>query len=544
MGLLDAILGKGGQSLSKKTGPWKISETPGEGWYGTSTSSAGVHVDPDSALSLSAVFAAANLLSRVLGSLPLQVYRQWGREKETAATHPAYRLLHTRPNWEMSSGVFRRVMEWNRLLWGGAYASISWAGNGKPAALHPIEGWRVQPDRREDGALFYKVDGTREVEPEDIISVPNITTDGTTCKSFVDYALESLGLGMAAQEFAGRLFGQGAKPGGVLHHKGNPDRKAREEMRESWERAHGGPGNAGRTAVLWGAWEYQAEDGTFAPEEAQLLETRRFTTEEVARWFGVPPHLLADLARATFSNIEEQGINFIVYSIGPTLVDYEQEYDWKLLDAPRVYSKHNVNALMRGSSAQRSAFYSSMFNMGAMTVNEIRELEDMNPTDGGDVHFIPANNMAPLPSVAFPPAAPPAPGPAPAPAPTPAPAPAASMARQDLLRSTLDRLMRVEANAVKRAAAKPDSLLSWMDEFYLSHQDRMMQVLGPVLAVAVPGADAATCSGAWCQASRESILTAAEVERKDFQLSIERLLSTWGESRIRDTIGSLEELMQ
>ena len=406
------------RALGRVWGPWPISQVPGEVFAGPQ-SSAGVSVSGEDCLSLSAVFAGVNLLSRVVGSLPLSCYRRWGRSREHAITHPAYRLLHSSPNPEMSSATFRRTLEWHRLLGGNAYAQVQWAGNGKAVALWPVEPWRVRPKRREDGSLYYEIDGGKsEAEPEDMIHVPLVSGDGVTGRSFLDFAVESLGLGLATQQFAASYFGNGARAGAVLEHPGNPTAEARKEMRRSWAERHQGAAKAGATAVIWGGWKY-IPDGGHSPEASQLVEQRRFTTEEVSRWLGIPPHLLRDLSRATFSNIEQQNLDFLAYSLGPVLVDYEQEFDRKLLSPPEVYCKHNVGGLLRGDSAARSAYYREMYHIGALSVNEIRELEERNPVDGGDVHFAPLN-MAPLPTVAFPPAPPlaiPVAEPVPAPAP-------------------------------------------------------------------------------------------------------------------------------
>lgn len=493
--------------LARVVGSWKISETPGA-VFAAPQSSAGVPVTEQDSLSLSAVFAGVNLLSRVVGSLPLTVYRRWGRAKEPALTHPAYRLLHTSPNPEMTSATFRRTLEWHRLLGGNAYASVQWAGNGKPVALWPVEPWRVRPKRRDDGSLYYELDGGKQqVEPEDMLHVPLVSSDGVCGRSFLDWAVESLGLGIATQQFAAAYFGNGARPGGILTHPGQVNDEQRKKMRSGWEERHRGPARAGGTAILWGGWTY-SDDGGFDPEKSQLIEQRRFTTEEVSRWLGIPPHLLRDLSRATFSNIEQQGIDFVAYSLGPTLVDYEQEFDRKLLSPPECYCKHNVGGLLRGDSAARSAFYAQMFGIGAFSVNDILELEDRNPVDGGDVHLVPLN-MAPLPQAAFPPPAAPTPAPAPQPA-APAPAPAAMRA---LLESTLARLAKVEARAVLRAAEKPGRFLAWLDEFYPAHQATLTEAIAPVsracvallgLTSGVPGPE--QLAARWCLRSRETLL--------------------------------------
>lgn len=515
--------------VREKLASWStpVSQTPGVTW--APSSSAGVEVDAEKALSLSAVFAAVALLSRVTGSLPLAVYRREGRAKEHATTHPAYRLLHTSPNPEMTASSFRRAMEWNRLLGGCGYAEVQWAGNGKPLALWPLEYWRVKPQWGEDYQLRYLIDGSRLVEGEDMLAVPLISGDGVVGRSFLDYALESIGLGIAAQECAARLFGNGAKPGGVLSHPQMVPEKTRGEMRRSWEERHGGPNRTGRTAILWGGWTYTPNDGTFAPEQSQLLESRRFTTEEVARWLGVPPHLLRDLQRSTFNNIEQQNLDFLAYSLGPTLTDYEQEYDRKLLSPPDVYSKHNVTGLLRGDAAARSSYYTQLFQIGVLSVNDIRDLEDRNPVEGGDVHFVPLA-LAPLPQVANPPPVvaetppPPAAAPAPTPATAPAPDPSGQApALRGLLAATLTRLARVEANAARRAAEKPGRFLHWLDEFTPAHRARLAEALAPGL-----GAGAAGAAERWSERSRGRLLdVAGAATPAAFAAAVEQELQAW-----------------
>lgn len=534
-GILERLLGRG-SALSRPS--YRVSEVPGA-LFGRATSPAGVPVDEESALSLSAVFAAVSLLSRVVGSLPLSVYRQSGRAREVAALHPAHRLLHSVPNPDMTAVTLRRTLEFHRLLWGNCYAEIGWDQGGNVRYLWPLEPWRVKPDRDEAGRLFYRVDGTRRVQPEDLIHVPLVSYDGVCGRSFVEYALTSLGLGLATQEFAAKLFANGARPGGILKHPNAPDPAKRAELRREWEAAHGGPYQAGRVGVLWGGWEYEPSNGTFAPEEAQLLETRRFTTEEVARWLGIPPHLLRDLSRATFSNIEHQGIDFVLYSLGPVLVDYEQELDRKLLNPPTFYCKHNVTALLRGDSAARSAYYRELFAVGAFSVNDILELEERNPIGPeGDARFVPAN-MTPLAQAV----APPEPAPAPAQPPqSPPPSPQkpddAPMraALEGLLTSTLERLARVEAQAIRRAANKPDKLFGWMDGYYPDHAARLAQALAPVLnawAVLTGRAvDPEAVASAWCEASRTALIEAAGVRPAELAGAVDALVSGWDGGRV------------
>lgn len=538
-------------ALATWSSGWRISQAEGASslWY-AQQSAAGMTVDQNTALSLSAVFGAVNVLSRLVGSLPLGVFRRIGRFKEPALTHPAYRLLHGQPNPEMTASTFRRTLEWHRLLGGNAYAEITWAGNGKPAALWPIEAYRVKPKRREDGALYYEVDGNQEIEPEDILHVPLVSSDGVTGHSFLDWACESLGLGMAAQQYAATYFGQGARPGVILRHPGNPTAEARKEMRRSWNERHQGSGKAQGTGVLWGGWEYEA-DGSADPEKSQLLEQRKFTVEEVARWLGVPAVILQALATA--GTLEQQGLQFLAFSLGPVLTDYEQEYDRKMLSPPQVYSKHNVGGLLRGDHAARGAFYGQMVQIGVYSPNDCRDLEDLNPVDGGDVHFFPLN-MVPLHIAALgPQTAPPAPAPPPAnpglpPAPPPsgqpgppvAP-PAPSQPMRAILSDTFGRLARVEQGALRRAVQKPGEFMGWLDSWYPAHEARLAEALqAPLLATGSPLAPI-DVARRWCLASRKDLLDLADQHTaKTLASGAAQLITDWARRSESETTLILE----
>lgn len=550
--ILDKILG----GLSVQRGPWPLSQTPGQLFSGRQASS-GAPVSEDDALSLSAVFSGVQLLSRVLATLPLVVYRrvrQWGRDaREQAKSNPSHWILGTEFNPEMSAVIGRRVMEFYRLLFGAGIGQIAWDGAGRAAAIWPLQTWRVKPMRDDDGTLWYQVDRERRVEAADIICVPGFTKDGVTWESFLDYAFESLGMSISAQEFAGRFFANDATPGVILKHPGNPKKQAREELRDSWNEAHAGSKNRRKTAVVWGGWDV-ADGGGLSPEDAQLLGVKAFGVVEVSRWLNIPPHLLRDLSRATFSNIEQQGIDFIVYSIGPTLKEWEQEFDRKLLSPPDVYCKHNVNALMRGDTAMRGAWYNTLLNNGVFSVNDVREYEDLNPIESGNTYFVPLN-MVPIgravaPPVAPAPAAPPPPAapadpPAPASAPYPLaaelPSPLAIPACRELLAHTLDRLARVEAHALERAAQKPGRLFAWMDEFYAAHPSRLQAALEPVANViqtAVGVAAGYRCKAGelahrWCEESRQAILSAADAPPAEFAGRVEALLAEWDDRPLR-----------
>lgn len=530
--LLDAILGN---SLATRGGSYSWSQIPGVLWGGRE-SSAGATVTEESCLSLSAVFAGVQLLSSMIGTLPLNAYRKLpGGGKDVAKTHRAQRLLHTQPNREMTSKRFRQTLEFHRLLWGNCYAEINWDMGGNPAALWVVEPWRVQQERDEDGRLYHLVDGVRRIEVEDMIHVPLISYDGVVGQAFVNFAIESLGLGLSAQEFAARFFGNGARPGGILEHAGNPKPEARKEMRDGWQAQHGGSKNSSRVAVLWGGWTFKSEGGSIPPEQSQLLETRRFQTEEVARWLNLPPHVLRDLSRSTNNNIEHQGLELVTYTIMPIAVDYEQEYDRKLLNPPDLYSKHSLEGLLRGDMAARSAWYREMANIGVYSVNMILGYEDEAPIEGGDVHLV-QGAMVPIKGIEERAAKASEPKPAPTPEqphteepptePKPALQPDVTLAKIELLGDTLRRLQTKELNAAIRAANKPGDFLKWMDEFYPKHEATLSEALATVLPLTSPD-----CTGlptAWCETSRGRWLElTGETLAGSLQDAVEREAQIW-----------------
>lgn len=476
--LLNSLLGPA--KLSRVGPSWSLLDPPS--WFsGGRQSSAGVTVTDDKAMSLSAVFAALRFLSQVVGMLPCKTYReQSDGGKRPATTHPAYRVLATSPNPAMTPTVYKQAMEFNRWMGSKACAEIQWNMGGNVAAVWPLEYWRVEV--KADDGFYFIVDGQRRVEPKDMIYVPLFTKDGLCPKPFLDYAVESLGLGITQQQAAALFFGNGSKPSGFLKHPSNPPADQRTEFRRTWNETHGGPANVGKVGVVYGGWDYVPDSSAVSPINAQMLESRRFIVEEVARWFNIPPHLLRDLSRATYSNIEEQGIDFVRYTLLPILVSYEEEQNRKLLDPPNLYCKFNANALMRGNAESRSNFYTRMAGIGAMTINKILESEEENPIGpDGDARFVPVN-MQTLERAIRPPV-PPAPPPAMGPAsgdPAPAPAdPKSKAGLQGMVAATMLRMMHKEANAAKRAAANPKTFDAWMDDFYPKHESQLAEALAP-----------------------------------------------------------------
>jgi HK97 family phage portal protein len=343
----------------------------------------GMWVDHETALSLAAVFSAVRYVSESVASLPWELRRR-KREggSEHALTHNVYRLIHTRPNPEMSSFDWRVLMIAWANLWGNAYAEISFDSMRRPTALWPINPDRVTP-RRENGVLYYEI---FQKSSENIILMPenmfHIRGVGDTTQGYsvVSLAARSIGQGLASDEFSASFFQNGVvTSGSYVHPKGLGD-AAFERLKQQLQEKHAGPRNAWKPLLLEDGLKW--EPISMPLKDAQFLESRKFTVTEIARWFRVPPHKIADLDRATFSNIEEQNIDVVQETIIPWAIRLEQEVNHKLISPMSqnvFFSKININGMLRGDSIHRANYYHQMRNMGVLNVNEIRELEDMNP---------------------------------------------------------------------------------------------------------------------------------------------------------------------
>lgn len=407
---------KRGKSKLAKRGPWKLNDAALLAELGlTVNSSSGAEVTEEKVLSLSAILCGLGRYAKLLASLPLHVYKKLGGRRTVADHLAAHWLLHTEPNPEMTAYSARFAVEWNRLAGGKGCYEIEWADNGHPRYLWPLEAWRVKEQRDEDEALYYLIDGQRRLAPGDMLYVPLITTDGVCGFSFLDYAVDCLGLAISAQDLAAAFFAGGGKPGGILNNPKTPGDADRKKFREEWNAARKKqPGSVG---VTWGGWEYQDKGLTIPPDQQQLLDSRRFSTEEIARLLDIPPALLHDLTKSAWNNVELQNIALLVYSLNPVLVSYEQEYDRKLLNPPTVYSKYKVEGLLRAESDKRAAYGKEQFMFGGATINDWLRLNDQDEIgEEGDIRFVPAN-MVPLHKAIA--AAAPEPTQVPAAAPTP-----------------------------------------------------------------------------------------------------------------------------
>ena len=355
----------------------------------------GKTVNERTAMQTTAVYACVRILAETIASLPLNVYRSTDNGKEKAINHQLYYLLHDEPNPEMTSFVFRETLMSHLLLWGNAYAQIIRDGRGKVLALYPLLPDRMAVDRTTDGQLFYeyrKDAGYVILRPEDVLHIPGLGFDGLVGYSPIAMAKNAVGMAIATEEYGAKFFANGANPGGVLEHPGVVKDPAR--IRESWNAVYQGSGNAHRVAVLEEGMKFQPIG--IPPEQAQFLETRKFQTEEICRIFRVPPHLVANLDKATFSNIEHQSISFVVHTIRPWLVRLEQGMNKALLsksEKGQYFVGFVVDGLLRGDYASRMQGYAIGIQNGFLSPNDVRTLENMNTIEHGDIYAMNGNML-------------------------------------------------------------------------------------------------------------------------------------------------------
>ena len=372
-------------------------------------STSGKTVTERSAMQMTAVYSCVRILAEAIAGLPLHLYtykEDGGKEK--AIGHPLYLLLHDEPNPEMSSFVFRETLMTHLLLWGNAYAQIIRNGKGEVVALYPLMPNRMTVDRDSSGQLFYSYQmnnsdaptmktGTVILKPSDVLHIPGLGFDGLVGYSPIAMAKNAIGLAIATEEYGAKFFANGATPGGLLEYPGtvkDPDR-----VRESWNKGFSGSQNAGKVAILEEGMKYTPI--SIAPEQAQFLETRKFQINEIARIFRVPPHMVGDLEKSSFSNIEQQSLEFVKYTLDPWVARWEQAIIRSLLtpdEKAHYFVKFNVDGLLRGDYQSRMNGYAIGRQNGWMSANDIRELENLDripAEDGGDLYLI-NGNMLPL----------------------------------------------------------------------------------------------------------------------------------------------------
>lgn len=395
---LFSLAREAGHDLALRSGSSAITEDVARVLRGDCATYTGRDVGPLTALQHSAVWACVNLRSKAIGQIPLISYRRLaGGGKERATDHYTYRLLRWQANPFMTAFRFKRQMQTWLDLYGNAYAEIDANGRGQVQALWP---WR--PDRvrvevdseTQAPTYYYRLKSGQQIQRPWwlMVHLRGLSTDGLMGVSPITAHRHQIGLGLAQVEHAGRFFANGARPLGILRHPGKVSQI--ERLRESWQAAHGGLENAHRVAILEESMDYKEIGLNMV--DSQFLETMQYGVSDIARIFAVPPHKIGDLTKSTNNNIEHQGLDWLQDSLGPELVNWEQELTNALLsdrEAKQIEIEFLINYLMRSDSKARSEYFARARQWGWMSSNDIRRLENMNPIEGGDEYLSPLNML-------------------------------------------------------------------------------------------------------------------------------------------------------
>ena len=371
--------------------------------FGQTTS--GKPVNEQTAMQTTAVYSCVRILAEAIASLPIHVYKYSEDGKERVYNHPLYQLLHNEPNPEMTSFVFRETLMSHLLIWGNAYAQIVRDGAGHVIGLYPLMPDKMQVDRDERGNIYYiysrdsnenpnfKKYGNVYLRQDEVLHIPGLGFDGLIGYSPIAMAKNAVGMTLACEEYGASFFANGANPGGVLEHPGIL--KDPSKVRDSWNKVYRGSNNAHKIAVLEEGMKYQQIG--IPPEEAQFLETRKFQVNEIARLYRIPPHMVGDLDKSSFSNIEQQSLEFVKYTLDPWVIRWEQSLQKALflpIEKNELFIRLNVDGLLRGDYQSRMNGYAVARQNGWLSANDIRELEDLNPIpedEGGNLYLINGN---------------------------------------------------------------------------------------------------------------------------------------------------------
>ena len=369
--------------------------------FGGARSKAGINVTADVALEISTIYACVKILSETVAYLPLNLYRRRkGGGRERAWYHPLYPVLHDQANSRQTAYEFRETMQGHLSLRGNSYAEIVRNQAGEIIELYPWHPDLVRPERLGDGSIVYHFQtsaGEKILPAERVLHLPGLAMarDGIMGISPLHYAREMIGLAKATEQYGATFFGNGARPGGILKHPGTLNEKSIDHLKSAWASQFGGD-QAHRIAVLEEGMEWTQVG--ISNNDSQFLETRKFTVEEIARIYRIPLHLLQNLDKASFDNITQQSIEFVMYTMLPWLRRWEQRLMMSLLSEQErgaYFIEFQVAGLLRGDEKTRFDAYATGRQWGWLSINDIRKLENMNPVDGGDNYLQPLN-MQPI----------------------------------------------------------------------------------------------------------------------------------------------------
>lgn len=440
---------------------------------GSQETRAGTRVSESNALRILAVLACVRIIAESVASLPLVVYkRRDSRGKDRAGEHPLYRILHDRPNPELSAMRFRELLQAHVLVWGNAFAEIETNQAGTVIGL-----WPLLPDRttvrRVNGARVYTTrlptGEIKTLSAERVFQFSGLGFDGLKGYSPIDLARESLGLTVAAEAFGQQFFGQGLSPSGVVEHPKTLSPQATTNLRRTLEDQYTGLSKSHRLMILEEGMKWQSIG--IPPNNAQFLETRKFQLNEIARLFRVPPHMLADLqAGASYASVEQMSLDFVAYTLRPWLVRWEQDLNNDLFgsrERETFFAEHLVDGLLRGDIQARYNAYQVARQNGWLSANDIREIENMNPIPGGDAYLV-NGNMIPADAA----------GQKAAPAATETPAPRSYVG---LLRNVGERMLKRELPQLRKAAKQGEAGWSQaVEAVYRDHAEYFAKDLQPV----------------------------------------------------------------
>lgn len=357
-----------------------------------------VNVNDETAFTYSAFYSCMRIISETIAYLPWHVHES-GFKRKIAKEHPLDNILYTRANDEMTALQLKELMMQWRLGWGNGYAEIERSRNGDIVNLWPVDPSLIMPQRDSKGRLVYefsKSGNKTTIEAKDIFHLRGPSRDGINGYSIIELAKESIGMGLAAESFGAAFFGNGAFPASVITNDGSTKLSAEgvKNLISTFNKRNKGAKNAMKTEYLDGGLSLKVVG--VPPKDAQFLETRKFQISEICRWFRIPPHKLADLERSTHSNIEAQNIEFVTDAIIPDVSRLETQANFTLLNDPEYYTKMNVLGLLRGDSKTRAEYYKTLSNLGVLSIDEIRDKEDMDSIgEHGDLRLVPMNMTTP-----------------------------------------------------------------------------------------------------------------------------------------------------
>lgn len=555
-------------------------------WYGPAgaKTASGISVDESVAMTYSVCWACTRVLSTGGAMAPLELLKELpDGGSEPAKDMRLYGLVYDQLNDHMTNFMFRSRGLSQQINWGNCFGEIEFNGAGHVRAIHPIHASRIprgNVKRRPDGSVYYLVNNDNgsktELEAWEVLHVPSpASDDGIFGQGVVTQARLSIGFGLATEMQGAAYMGNSARPTIVIKGGKFKDSTERAEYRRMWEETYGGPANNGKPALLPPEADLTALN--WSAEDSQFLTTRQHNVEEVARWYGVPPHMIGHLLRSTYNNIEHQSIEFVRWTLRPWLIAWEQELNRKLLtfeERKTLYFCHDLDDLERGDLASRTAAYKDQFFNGKLTLDEWRATDNQKPvgTPAGKMHFV-QQAMIPLDIAAEGPQKPEPAKPAEAP-PANAAQPEDPPANEDMAAKSLELLAKIEAAEAARtkqvaeatlsvveqvvrvmlereskdaleAARKPAQFLKWMDGFYADHTARMERALfNPIRACALAMGRTDSIDGIVRDAvarhvstGRESLLQAASGPPDQFAKSVETCVTKWQRNEIINYLG-------